>query len=105
MNFRLPDLRPSLNMTETSDLQIALTRIMLYGHPSHGSVEKTGGTMSTIGGGLLGRTLMAVNGEKIGRIDALHVNSATGEPEWVAINLGGLIATKHGFAPVTEVTG
>jgi len=61
--------------------------------------------MSTIGGGLLGRTLMAVNGEKIGRIDAIYVNSATGEPEWVAINLGGLIATKHGFAPVTEVTG
>ena len=54
--------------------------------------------------GLVGRTLMGIDGQKIGRIDAIYVNSATGDPEWVAINLGGLMAAKHGFAPVTKVT-
>jgi hypothetical protein len=48
---------------------------------------------------------MGIDGQKIGRIDAIYVNSASGEAEWVAINLGGLLATKHGFAPVTKVTG
>jgi hypothetical protein len=60
--------------------------------------------MSPIDQGLVGRTLFGIDGEKIGRIDAIYVNRATGEPEWVAINLGGLVATKHGFAPVTKVT-
>jgi len=55
--------------------------------------------------GLVGRTLMGIDGQKIGRIDAIYVNSATGEPEWVAINLGGLIAPKLGFAPMAKVTG
>jgi hypothetical protein len=60
--------------------------------------------MSTIDQGLVGRTLMGIDGHKIGRIDAIYVNSSTGEPEWVAIDLGGLLATKHGFAPVAMVS-
>ena len=60
--------------------------------------------MSPVDQGLVGRTLVGIDGQKIGRIDAIYVNKATGEPEWVAINLGGLMATKHGFAPVTQVT-
>jgi PRC-barrel domain len=60
--------------------------------------------MSSIDEGLIGRTLVGIDGQKIGRIDAIYVNSATGEPEWVAINLGGLMAAKHGFAPVTKVS-
>jgi hypothetical protein len=60
--------------------------------------------MSAIDKSLVGRTLVGVDGHKIGRIDAIYVNSSTGEPEWVAINLGGLMATKHGFAPVAKVS-
>jgi len=60
--------------------------------------------MSPVDRGLVGRTLIGIDGQKIGRIDAIYVNSATGEPEWVAIHLGGLMAAKHGFAPVTQVT-
>ena len=60
--------------------------------------------MSSIDEGLVGRTLVGIDGQKIGRIDAIYVNSATGEPEWVAISLGGLMAAKHGFAPVTQVS-
>jgi uncharacterized protein YrrD len=60
--------------------------------------------MGTIDQGLVGRTLVGLDGQKIGRIDGIYVNSATGEAEWVAINLGGLLATKHGFAPVTKVS-
>ena len=52
----------------------------------------------------VGQTLMAIDGQKIGRIDAIYVNSSSGESEWVAINLGGLLATKHGFAPVDKVS-
>jgi PRC-barrel domain protein len=60
--------------------------------------------MSPVGQDLVGRTLVGIDGGKIGRIDAIYVNSSTGEPEWVAINLGGLLASKHGFAPVANVT-
>jgi len=60
--------------------------------------------MSPIDQGLVGRTLMALDGHKIGRIKAIYVNSSTGEPEWVAIDLGGFLADKLGFAPVAKVT-
>jgi hypothetical protein len=60
--------------------------------------------MSAIGQGLVGKTLMGIDGQKIGRIDAIYVNSSTGDPEWVAIKLGGLIADKLGFAPVAKVS-
>lgn len=52
---------------------------------------------------LVGRTLMGIDGHKIGRIEAIYVNSTSGEPEWVAIHLGGLLGSKLGFAPVAEV--
>jgi len=60
--------------------------------------------MSTIEQGLVGRTLVGVDGNKIGRIEAIYVNDATEEPEWVAIHLGGLLGSKLGFAPVREVS-
>ena len=60
--------------------------------------------MSAIDHGLVGRTLMGFDGHKIGRIKGIYVNSSTGEPEWVAIDLGGFLADKLGFAPVTRVT-
>jgi len=60
--------------------------------------------MSTIDEGLVGRTLMGFDGQKIGRISGIYLNSITGEPEWVAISLGGLFATKWVFAPVTRAT-
>jgi sporulation protein YlmC with PRC-barrel domain len=53
---------------------------------------------------LVGRTLVGIDGHKIGRIDAIYVNSRTGEPEWAAISLGGLLATKLTFVPVARVT-
>ena len=59
--------------------------------------------MSTVDESLVGRTLMGIDGQKIGRISGIYVNSITGEPEWVAISLGGLFATKWVFAPVTRV--
>src|SRR2546428_13853468 len=55
--------------------------------------------MSSIDQGLVGKTLMGGDGHKIGRIDAIYVNSSTGDPEWVAIKLGGLIADKLGYPP------
>lgn len=52
---------------------------------------------------LVGQTLVGVDGQKIGRIDAIYVKSSTGDPEWAAISLGGLLATKWTFAPVARV--
>jgi hypothetical protein len=60
--------------------------------------------MSQIDTSLVGRTLMGIDGQKIGRIKSIYVNSSSGEPEWVAIGLGGLMAEKLGFAPVAKVT-
>src|SRR5438270_9815557 len=47
---------------------------------------------------------MGIDGQKIGRIQAIFVNSSTDQPEWVAISLGGLMAAKLGFAPVDQVS-
>jgi hypothetical protein len=60
--------------------------------------------MGTIDTSLVGRTLMSIDGHKIGQIKSIYVNSSTGVPEWVAIDLGGLLADKLGFAPVAKVT-
>jgi hypothetical protein len=59
--------------------------------------------MSRIDSNLVGRKLVGVDGHKIGRVDAIYVNSATAEPEWVVIGLGGILSAKHGFAPVSKV--
>jgi hypothetical protein len=60
--------------------------------------------MSTIDESLVGRILRGIDGQKIGRVSGIYINSITGEPEWVAISLGGLLATKWVFAPITRVT-
>jgi uncharacterized protein YrrD len=53
--------------------------------------------------GLVGRSLLGTDGEKIGRINAIYVDAGTGEPEWVAVSTGGLFG-KVTFAPVSQVT-
>jgi sporulation protein YlmC with PRC-barrel domain len=53
---------------------------------------------------LVGRNLLGTDGEKIGRINAIYVDASTGEPEWVAVNMGGLLGAKVAFAPVAQVT-
>ncbi len=53
---------------------------------------------------LVGKNLLGTDGEKIGRINAIYVDAATGEPEWVAVNMGGLLGAKVAFAPVAQVT-
>lgn len=60
--------------------------------------------MSMIGESLVGRILRGIDGQKIGRVSGIYVNSITGEPEWVAVSLGGLLATKWVFAPIARVT-
>jgi hypothetical protein len=60
--------------------------------------------MGAIEESLVGRTLLGVDGQKIGRINAIYVNSTTGEPEWVAVSTGGLFGAKVTFAPVAGVT-
>lgn len=53
---------------------------------------------------LVGRGLSGVDGQKIGRIDAVYVDAVTGEPEWVAVSMGGLFGGKLAFAPLAQVT-
>jgi sporulation protein YlmC with PRC-barrel domain len=53
---------------------------------------------------LVGKNLLGTDGEKIGRINAIYVDAGTGEPEWVAVNMGGLLGGKVAFAPVAQVT-
>jgi hypothetical protein len=59
--------------------------------------------MDTIVYSLVGRTLWGIDDHRSGRIDAIYVNSGTGEPEWVAVRTGGAFGTKVVFAPVTKV--
>ena len=50
--------------------------------------------------GWVGRTAIDHSGEKIGRIEELYLDDATGQPEWLAIKTG-LLGTKLSFAPMT----
>lgn len=53
---------------------------------------------------LVDRDLVGIDGEKIGRISAIYLDTLTGEPDWLAVNIGGLLGRKRTFAPVTQVT-
>ena len=60
--------------------------------------------MGAIADSLVGRILLGIDDEKIGRIIAIYVNATTGEAEWVAVGTGGLVGATLVFAPVAEVT-
>jgi hypothetical protein len=53
--------------------------------------------------GLVRTNAYDVNGDKIGRIDAVYYDEQTGRPEWLAIRTG-FFGTKTSFAPVTGAT-
>jgi len=46
-----------------------------------------------------GRTVVDVNGEKIGKIDAIYIDQQTDQPEWALVNTG-LFGTKSSFVPL-----
>jgi len=46
-----------------------------------------------------GRTVVGSDGEKIGKVDQVYVDSASGQPEWLAVQTG-LFGTKTNFVPL-----
>jgi len=46
-----------------------------------------------------GREVIGSDGEKIGTIDEVYLDTASGEPEWLSINTG-LFGLKSSFAPI-----
>ena len=46
-----------------------------------------------------GRTVVDRDGEKIGKLDEIYLDSRTNEPEWAAVNTG-LFGTKSSFVPL-----
>lgn len=48
---------------------------------------------------LIGRNAVGSDGSKIGTINDIYVDDATGEPEWLAVTTG-LFGTKVGFVPL-----
>jgi uncharacterized protein (TIGR02271 family) len=46
-----------------------------------------------------GRTVVDSDGEKIGKVDEVYVDSATGRPEWLAVHTG-LFGMKTNFVPL-----
>jgi uncharacterized protein (TIGR02271 family) len=46
-----------------------------------------------------GRDVIGSDGEKIGTVDELYLDTASGEPEWLSINTG-LFGMKSSFAPI-----
>ncbi len=46
-----------------------------------------------------GRTVVDAGGDKIGKIDDIYVDDATGEPAWALVNTG-LFGTKSNFVPL-----
>jgi uncharacterized protein (TIGR02271 family) len=50
-----------------------------------------------------GRTVVGADGEKIGKIDEIYIDNATGDPEWALVNTG-LFGTKSNFVPLETAT-
>jgi len=46
-----------------------------------------------------GRTAVDPDGQKIGKIDAIHLDQETGKPEWALVNTGRF-GTKSNFVPL-----
>ena len=51
-----------------------------------------------------GRSLMGADGEKLGTIEEIYLDSQSGRPEWALINTG-LFGTKHSFVPIQQASG
>jgi uncharacterized protein (TIGR02271 family) len=47
-----------------------------------------------------GRTMVASDGDKIGKIDEIYLDEETGRPEWALVNTG-LLGMKSNFVPLT----
>jgi uncharacterized protein (TIGR02271 family) len=47
-----------------------------------------------------GRTMVASEGDKIGKIDEIYLDEETGRPEWALVNTG-LLGMKSNFVPLT----
>ena len=47
-----------------------------------------------------GRTMIAGDGDKIGKIDEIYLDEETGRPEWALVNTG-LLGMKSNFVPLT----
>jgi uncharacterized protein (TIGR02271 family) len=45
------------------------------------------------------RTMIDADGEKIGKIDEIYLDTETGQPEWALVNTG-LLGTKSSFVPL-----
>jgi sporulation protein YlmC with PRC-barrel domain len=52
---------------------------------------------------LLGMTVVDRDGDRIGKIEDVHVDRATGRPGWLGIG-GGLFSGKASFVPAGEAT-
>ena len=48
---------------------------------------------------LTGRTVVGINGDKIGKVGQVYLNNQSGQPEWVTVSTG-LFGTKEGFVPL-----
>ena len=48
-----------------------------------------------------GRTVIDPEGDKIGKLEELYADPATGEPEWAAVSTG-LFGSKRSFVPLRE---
>ncbi len=53
--------------------------------------------------GWIGRTAVDPDGDKIGKIEEIYVDDATGQPEWLAIKTG-MFGGKLTFAPLSGAT-
>ena len=50
-----------------------------------------------------GRTVVGSDGERIGTLAEVYLDTATGQPEWAAVSTG-LFGLKQSFVPITEAT-
>jgi uncharacterized protein (TIGR02271 family) len=50
-----------------------------------------------------GQPLMGSDGEKLGTIEEIYLDSQSDKPEWALINTG-LFGTKHSFVPIQQAT-
>jgi uncharacterized protein (TIGR02271 family) len=50
-----------------------------------------------------GRTVVDPDGDKIGKVDQVYLDTTTNEPEWLAVNTG-LFGTKTNFVPLEGAT-
>jgi uncharacterized protein (TIGR02271 family) len=50
-----------------------------------------------------GQHLLAQDGSKIGKIDAIYLDDHSGEPEWALVNTG-LFGTRSSFVPITQAS-